>query len=62
VIRVVVRPDGTVTRAELLSDPGSGFGEVALSCARSSRFQPATDADGRAITATSPPVHVRFTR
>jgi protein TonB len=62
VIRVVVRADGTVARADLVSDPGHGFGQVALACARARRFQPAADAGGRAIEASSPPVHVRFTR
>jgi len=62
VLRVVVRADGTVTRAELVSDPGHGFGAAALRCARSARFDPALDAAGRPIDATSPPIRVRFTR
>lgn len=62
VIRVVVRVDGAVASAELISDPGYGFGQVALDCARQHRFPPAAGVDGRAITATSPPIRVRFTR
>ena len=62
VIRAVVRADGTVASADLISDPGYGFGAVALACAREQRFRAATDDDGRPITATSPPVRVRFTR
>jgi protein TonB len=62
VVRAVVRADGTVASAQLISDPGYGFGEVALACARKQRFPAATDDDGRPITATSPPIHVRFTR
>jgi len=62
VIRAVVRADGTVASAELISDPGYGFGAVALACAREQRFPAAIDDDGRPITATSPPVRVRFTR
>lgn len=62
VIRVVVRADGAVGSAELISDPGYGFGGIALACARQQRFPAATDDDGRPITATSPPIRVRFTR
>lgn len=62
VIRAVVRENGTVTSAELISEPGYGFGEVALACVRRQSFPPATDDDGRPITATSPPIRVRFTR
>jgi protein TonB len=62
VIRAVVRADGSVASAELISDPGYGFGEIALLCARQQRFPAATDNDGRPITATSPPIRVRFTR
>lgn len=62
VIRVVVRADGAVASTELVSDPGFGFGPIALDCARGQRFPPATDENGQAITATSPPVRIRFTR
>ncbi|WP_437526344.1 hypothetical protein WME79_40800 [Sorangium sp. So ce726] len=62
VIRTVVRSDGTVASAELLSDPGYGFGQMSLSCARRQRFLPAADEGGQLITATSPPIRVRFTR
>ncbi len=62
VIRTVVRADGTVASAELLSDPGHGFGESSLACVRRQRFLPAADEEGRPITATSPPIRVRFTR
>jgi protein TonB len=62
VVRVVVRPDGSVESARLVSDPGHGFGPAALSCARRSRFVPARDEKGTPIRAESPPVRVRFTR
>lgn len=62
VIRTVVRADGTVASAELLSDPGHGFGQMSLACVRRQRFVPAADEAGRPITATSPPIRVRFTR
>ncbi|WNG19588.1 energy transducer TonB [Cystobacter fuscus] len=62
VLRVVVTPEGRVTSAELLSDPGHGFGQAALACAREVRFDAALDAEGRPYLATSPPIRVRFTR
>ncbi|MFY0530482.1 energy transducer TonB [Archangium gephyra] len=62
VLQAVVRPDGTASAVQLLADPGHGFGEAALACARQARFAPAADEDGEAYTATSPPIHVRFTR
>jgi protein TonB len=62
VIRAVVRADGVVASAELISDPGYGFGEIALACARQQRFPPATGDDGHPITATSPPIRIKFTR
>ncbi|AGP40748.1 energy transducer TonB [Sorangium cellulosum] len=62
VIRTVVRADGTVASTELLSDPGYGFGQMALACARKQRFVPAADEEGQPITATSPPIRVLFSR
>ncbi|WNG46503.1 energy transducer TonB [Archangium minus] len=62
VMRVVVTPEGRVTSAELVSDPGNGFGEAALACARSARFDAALDREGRPYLATSPPIRVRFKR
>jgi protein TonB len=62
VIRVDVDAAGAVTAASVLEDPGHGFGDAALRCARRHRFVPALDASGRAIAATSPPIRVRFTR
>jgi protein TonB len=61
-LRVVVRVDGTVASSEVVSDPGYGFGAVAAACARRQRFSPATDGAGRPIPATSPLIHVTFTR
>lgn len=62
VIRALVRADGSVASVELISEPGYGFGAIALACARQQRFPPATDDAGRPITATSPPIRVRFSR
>lgn len=62
VIRVRVAVDGSVESAEVVSDPGNGFGPAALSCARRTRFTPALDASGRPIAARSPPIRVHFHR
>ncbi|HVW27860.1 MAG TPA: TonB family protein [Polyangiaceae bacterium] len=62
VIRVVVRPDGSVESANVASNPGHGFGDAAVSCAMRTRFSPARDREGRPIRSASPPVRVRFTR
>nr|WP_233261226.1 TonB family protein [Vitiosangium sp. GDMCC 1.1324] len=62
VLRVVVTAEGRVTSAELVSDPGHGFGQAALECARNARFDAALDREGRPYAASSPPIRVRFTR
>ncbi len=60
-VRVVVRADGTVESANIVRDPGHGFGQAALACALQTRFIPAHDRDGRPIRSQSS-VRVRFTR
>ena len=62
VLRAVVRADGSVASVSLTSDPGFGFGPVAIACARRQQFPPATDEQGKPILATSPPIRFRFTR
>jgi len=62
VLRAVVRPDGTPKSVSIVSEPGFGFGEAARRCAKSHTFRPALDDDGEPVTATSPPIRVRFTR
>lgn len=62
VIRVVVTPDGRAESAELVSDPGHGFGTAALACALHTRFTPAHDRAGKPLRARSPPIRMRFTR
>jgi protein TonB len=62
VLRVVVTSEGGVTSAELLSDPGHGFGQAALTCAKRARFEAAVDRNGQRYLSTSPPIRVRFTR
>ncbi len=61
-LRAVVRPDGTAVSVEILSEPGNGFGEAARRCAQAARFEPALDAAGEPVLASSPPIRVRFTR
>jgi protein TonB len=62
VIRVLVRADGRVENANLIQDPGNGFGAAALACAKESRFEAARGPDGIAMRALSAPIRVRFTR
>lgn len=62
VLRVVVLADGSVEAAQLIDDPGHGFGRAALACAKRTSFTPALDPGGRPTRALSPPIRVRFTR
>jgi protein TonB len=62
VIRVGVRADGRAERVDVVSDPGLGFGPAAGNCALGTRFQPARNAAGEPIAATSPLIRVRFFR
>jgi outer membrane biosynthesis protein TonB len=62
-IRVVVDVDGRVEKADVLKDPGFGFGRAVRDCAlRQRAFVPAKDSSGRSIKAISPPINVRFVR
>lgn len=62
VLRANVRADGRADRVDVLSDPGSGFGSAARSCALGTHFEPARDATGQPIAAESPPIRVHFFR
>ena len=62
VLRAVVEPDGRAASVQIVSDPGNGFGEAALRCAKRVRFEPARDAAGNAVAANSPPIRVKFFR
>jgi periplasmic protein TonB len=62
VLRALVAENGRLERAEILSDPGHGFGAAARDCARRTRFVPAQDDRGNTIRAQSPPIRVRFVR
>lgn len=61
-IQVLVAANGQVEKADILADPGYGFGRAARDCARRARFVPARDALGNTIRAKSPPIRVRFVR
>jgi len=60
-VRVCVDEHGALGELELRSDPGHGFGEAALACARKARFSPATDELGRPRAACAP-LLLRFER
>jgi periplasmic protein TonB len=62
VIRVVVDADGSAKSAEIVFEPGHGFGQAAVACALRTRFTPARDRAGNLVRAKSPPIRVRFTR
>jgi protein TonB len=62
VVRVVVDSAGDVVDASAAADPGYGFADAAIACARQRRFTPARNDDGENVRATSPPIRVRFTR
>ena len=57
---VMVRPDGTAASAEVVFDPGSGFGKAARDCALKHRFSPARDADGKPVLGPTASFGVRF--
>lgn len=61
VVRVSVKANGEVSNVKVVSDPGYGFGRTVTRCARRHLFEPARNAAGRPIAATST-IRVRFTR
>jgi periplasmic protein TonB len=62
VVAVTVGANGRALSVRVLSDPGYGFGAAARRCAYGRSYTAARDRDGKAITATMPPVRVRFRR
>jgi periplasmic protein TonB len=62
VLRVTVNAEGRAEAAEIVRDPGHGFGAAVQTCARRHRFLPALDGGGTAVKARSGPIRVRFTR
>lgn len=59
---VTVRPDGSAAAVKVTADPGHGFGRAARSCALTRKYNPGLDRAGNPITATTPPINVRFVR
>lgn len=62
VIVTRVRADGTPESVVVVTDPGHGFGAAARACAMRQRYAAAEDRDGRAVSASTAPFRVRFTR
>jgi periplasmic protein TonB len=62
VLIVTVASDGRPKKADVLSDPGHGFGSLARQCALRRQYTPGLDRAGQAITTTTPPITVRFVR
>ncbi|APR79757.1 Ferric siderophore transport system, periplasmic binding protein TonB [Minicystis rosea] len=60
-VQVTVRPDGSAVSANVVADPGHGFGRAARVCALARRYNPALDKTGSPIL-SSAPVNVRFNR
>jgi periplasmic protein TonB len=60
-LSIEVTADGEVANVRGERDPGTGFGRVAASCARSKRFSPAEDRDGKHVHGRSR-INVRFQR
>jgi periplasmic protein TonB len=61
-IVVTVRPDNSVLSVTVVKDPGHGFGRAARMCALGRHFSAGLDRSGAKITATTPPLVIRFSR
>lgn len=61
-LSVTVGPNGRAKSVTVLRDPGNGFGQSARSCAFRKTFNAALDRSGTAITMSTAPFTVRFTR
>ena len=61
-LTVTVGPNGRAKSVTVLKDPGFGFGQSARSCAFRKQFNAALDRAGTAITMSTAPFTVRFTR
>ena len=62
-LTLVVRADGVVTSAAVVSEspPGQGFGLAARACLQRKRFEPSLDRAGTAVSAATT-IRVRFVR
>ncbi|MEI9936780.1 MAG: energy transducer TonB [Pseudomonadota bacterium] len=61
-LTVTVGPNGRAKSVTVLKDPGFGFGQSARTCAFRKPFNAALDRAGAAITMSTAPFTVRFTR
>jgi len=61
-LTVTVGPNGRAKSVTVLKDPGFGFGRSARTCAFRKQFNAALDRAGTAITMSTAPFTVRFTR
>ena len=61
-LTVTVGPNGRAKSVTVLKDPGFGFGQSARACAFRKPFNAALDRAGTAITMSTAPFTVRFTR
>src|SRR5690606_41276464 len=59
---VLVGTDGRARSANVLSDPGHGFGRAARRCALQKRYSVGKDRLGRPVAKTTPPINVTFRR
>lgn len=61
-LTVTVGPNGRAKSVTILKDPGFGFGQSTRTCAFRKQFNAALDRSGTAITMSTAPFTVRFTR
>lgn len=59
-LKVLVEPDGKAAKVDVLEDPGHGFAKAAETCALAKRYEPAKDANGASMMASTFPFYVRF--
>jgi protein TonB len=59
---VTVGASGSPEGAQVLADPGTGFGRAAKTCALGRKYKAGLDRDGNPTRAKTPPITVRFSR
>jgi hypothetical protein len=57
---VHVEPDGKPVSADVLEDPGNGFGEAAKKCALEKAYVAAHDVNGQPVRAATFPFYIHF--
>lgn len=58
---VHVEPDGKPVSADVLEDPGNGFGDAAKKCALEKAYVAAHDVNGQPVRAATFPFYIHFT-